>query len=186
MPVIPEGIYAKTPFALNGTVAPPNASNRTIVWSVGNSGTTGASIALGSNILNTVSGGVAVITATIIDGLAVGVNYTQNFTLNVLAQPLLILKMENFNLIDEGTGSGVFLNMEPIVMSKAAGNVDYFIFANEEFTNIKWHIGVIPMGTGNTLALRALTFNNGTYTLTMTFTNNGKPWLASIPFTVTD
>jgi hypothetical protein len=184
---IPSQIYAGTPFTLTGTISPANATNRTIVWSVKNPGTAGATIT--GNILNTNAGGVVTITATIINGLAIGENYTQDYNLNVLARPIITLRMEDFNLIDQGRG--VFDNLDPIILSKGSGDPvttkPYVeITANAAFTNVFWRLGNIPLGAGNTLMLNALNFNNGNYTLTMSFTNNGIPWLASLPFTVID
>jgi endo-1,4-beta-xylanase len=184
---IPNQIYAGTPFTLSGTISPANATNRTIIWSVRNAGTSGAVIT--GNVLNTNAGGVVTITATIINGLAIGQNYTQDYNLNVLAQPFINLRMEDFNLTDQGRG--VFDKLDPIILSKGAGDPEttksyVIINAEAEFTNVIWRLGNIPLGAGNSLTLNALNFNNGNYTLTMSFTYNGAPWLASLPFTVTN
>jgi len=64
---------------LNGTVAPANATNKTIVWSVYNAGTTGASIS--GNTLSTTATGTVTVTATIANGTAVGTDYTKDFTI---------------------------------------------------------------------------------------------------------
>jgi uncharacterized repeat protein (TIGR02543 family) len=63
---------------LTGTVAPANATNQTIVWSVKTPGTTGASIVDG-NKLRTTAEGTATVTATITNGLSVSSNYMQDF-----------------------------------------------------------------------------------------------------------
>jgi len=74
---VPETGTAGTPLALTGTVRPAFASNKDIIWSVRNAGTTGASI--NGNILNTNADGAVVIRAKIINGMAGGKEYTQDF-----------------------------------------------------------------------------------------------------------
>jgi formylglycine-generating enzyme required for sulfatase activity len=74
---VPETATAGTPLTLTNTVAPENATNQTIVWSVVSAGTTGASI--NGNTLNTTSAGTVTVRATIANGIAQGTNYTQNF-----------------------------------------------------------------------------------------------------------
>jgi formylglycine-generating enzyme required for sulfatase activity len=66
------------PLTLTGTVEPANATCKTIVWSVKNAGTTGASIS--GNTLTTTAEGTVEVTATIADGLAAGTPYTQDFS----------------------------------------------------------------------------------------------------------
>ena len=75
------GISATVPagdYELNGVVAPSDATNTTIVWSVKDAGTTDATI--DGNTLTTTAAGTVVITATIAGGLSNG-DYTQDFTI---------------------------------------------------------------------------------------------------------
>ena len=72
---------------LNGVVAPANATNKTIVWSVESAGSTGATIS-GSTLTTTAQGTVTV-RATITDGLLSG-NYPQDFTINIIADSLKV------------------------------------------------------------------------------------------------
>jgi endo-1,4-beta-xylanase len=67
-------------YTLIGKVAPTNALNKTIVWSVKDAGTTGAEI--DGSTLTTTSPGIASITATIANGKLNG-DYTQDFTVVV-------------------------------------------------------------------------------------------------------
>ena len=67
--------------SLTATVMPSNATNQTIVWSVQNAGTTGATVS--DNRLNTTAAGTVTIAATITNGTAIDTNYTQNFTITV-------------------------------------------------------------------------------------------------------
>ncbi|MCL2596696.1 MAG: T9SS type A sorting domain-containing protein [Paludibacter sp.] len=66
---------------LTGTVVPSDAIYQTIVWSVVNAGTTGASIV--GNTFFASTEGVAFIKATIVNGTAAGTNYEQGFTITV-------------------------------------------------------------------------------------------------------
>jgi len=62
-------------------VNPSNATNKAITWSVQSAGTTGATI--NENTLTTPFLRTVVITATIANGTAVGMNYTQYFTITI-------------------------------------------------------------------------------------------------------
>jgi hypothetical protein len=66
---------------LAGTVAPSNATNKTIVWSVKSPGTTGATIS--GSVLTTTSSGTVTVTATIANGKTASTPYTQDFSINI-------------------------------------------------------------------------------------------------------
>lgn len=66
---------------LNGTVAPADATNKTITWAVKSAGTTGASVA--GNVLTTTAAGTVTVTATVAGGTDAGTAYTQDFTITV-------------------------------------------------------------------------------------------------------
>lgn len=66
---------------LNGTVNPSNATNKTIIWSIEDAGTTGASVS--ANRLTATAAGTVVVRATIVNGSAAGTNYTQDFNITV-------------------------------------------------------------------------------------------------------
>jgi glucan-binding YG repeat protein len=69
-----------TPVTLNGTITPSNASNQTIIWGLGSGSTaTGATVSNGQASASGV--GTVVVTATVINGLAEGVNFTKSFTI---------------------------------------------------------------------------------------------------------
>lgn len=78
---IPGGVSVGVDLTLAGTVAPTNATNKTIVWSVKNAGTTGATVS--GNVLKTTAAGTLVLTATITNGKTASTNYTQDFTITV-------------------------------------------------------------------------------------------------------
>jgi len=66
---------------LTGTVEPANATNRTIVWSLQNAGTTGATVS--GNTLTTTAAGTATVRATITNGTAAGTDYTKDFPISI-------------------------------------------------------------------------------------------------------
>ena len=80
---VPATATAGVNLTLSGTVAPVNATNQTIVWSVQNPGTTGATVS--GNTLSTTSAGIVIVTATIANGLTESTDYTQDFTITVTA-----------------------------------------------------------------------------------------------------
>lgn len=94
---VPTTANAGTPLALTGTVAPSNATNKTIVWSVTNAGTTGASI--NGNTLNTTADGTVIVRATIVNGETATTNYTQDFTIAVNSTATNIAEIEADNSI---------------------------------------------------------------------------------------
>jgi hypothetical protein len=80
--ILQDTATARTPLTLTAIVEPDTA-NQTIVWSVTNQGTTGATIDTGTNILNTTAAGTVTVMATIADGAAQGTDYTQDFDITV-------------------------------------------------------------------------------------------------------
>jgi hypothetical protein len=67
---------------LTGSVSPENATNRTILWKIQNPGETGATLT--GNVFRANKKGTAVITATVTDGKGSGVDYTGNFSIEVM------------------------------------------------------------------------------------------------------
>jgi len=78
---VPKEAFAGTPLVLVGTVTPNTASSRTIVWSVVQPGTTGATI-MGS-ILHATDAGTVIVKASIANGESVGVAYDDYFIITV-------------------------------------------------------------------------------------------------------
>ena len=79
---VPAAVAVGTPKLLTGTVIPANATNKTIVWSVKEDGGTGATI--NNNVLNTTNIGTIEVTATIINGTAIGEDFTKDFTIEII------------------------------------------------------------------------------------------------------
>jgi hypothetical protein len=78
---VPATAVAGTPLFLSATVIPTNATYQDIIWSVSDTGTTGATLT--SRRLNTTAPGTVVVTATINDGITLDSAYTQNFTIEI-------------------------------------------------------------------------------------------------------
>jgi len=86
---VPDSTLAGVPLTLTGTVVPENATNKTIIWSVVSAETTGATIT--GNIFNASDSGMAVVRATIINGLAEGEDYNQDFDIKVTEKEVIII-----------------------------------------------------------------------------------------------
>ena len=78
---VPATAVIGTPLTLTGTVMPNNATNQNIVWSIKDADTTGANIK--KNILNTAASGTVIVTASVANGLAIGTDFTKDFTIQV-------------------------------------------------------------------------------------------------------
>ncbi|WP_158386801.1 ferritin family protein [Candidatus Methanoplasma termitum] len=83
---IPTTATAGTPLTLVGTVAPPNATNQSIIWSISSAGTTGATIT--GSTLNATAAGTVIVTATVVNGQTSTTDYTQNFYVDVVLSPI--------------------------------------------------------------------------------------------------
>ncbi|GHV41351.1 hypothetical protein FACS1894187_23020 [Synergistales bacterium] len=85
---------------LYGAVEPSDATNKTIVWSVSDAGTTGATIS--GQQLNTTNTGTVTVLATITNGASPTTDYTQSFPITVTtlsySEILAIYITENTNL----------------------------------------------------------------------------------------
>jgi len=84
---VPKIIVINEQVWLWGEVMPGDATNQTIVWSIKNAGSTGATITYSygfAYILEAIATGTVTITATIEDGLETGTDYTQDFVIQVV------------------------------------------------------------------------------------------------------
>jgi hypothetical protein len=78
---VPADATATIPLELSGRVIPTNATNKEIVWSIKDAGTTGASLI--ENTLFTKKSGTVIVTAIILDGTEIGVDYSEDFIIHV-------------------------------------------------------------------------------------------------------
>ena len=84
---LPTSMTAGTQLLFTGAVEPANATNRTIAFSVQDAGETGAAIL--DNTLSAVSEGTVTVRASVTNGLAEGVHYTQDFFIAVSPAPVI-------------------------------------------------------------------------------------------------
>jgi hypothetical protein len=81
---------AGTPLTLTGTINPANATNTAIVWTVKNVSSSAIGATISGNTLSVTASGTVVVTATIANGLAAGLDYTQDFSITVNAPPVVV------------------------------------------------------------------------------------------------
>ena len=73
-----------TDIELGGAVAPANATNKTIVWTLATGNTLTTATVTPEGVLKAPSDGTAKVTATITDGTAVGTAYTKDFEVTII------------------------------------------------------------------------------------------------------
>jgi hypothetical protein len=180
---VPNTGYVGSSLPLTGTVVPANANNKSISWAIQNAGTTGASMGYNSSTLTFSGGGTVTVRATIANGTAQGTAFTRDFSINVLtSRPTINLSVEDFTFTD--TGEGVLTDETSITLSKAE-NPTQTINAID-LSDVIWYLGNIQLETGDSITLNAGNFNVRTYTLSITFSKDGKSWIGRIPFAVTE
>ena len=185
---VPTGTPMGVQLALTGTVNPSNASNQAITWSVVSAGTTGATI-IGGNTLNPPNIGTVTIRATIVDGLAVGTNYTQDFVVTVAAP--------DFTLNQSGTyafPAAVFGYPLPASLSVQVNNVgavptgpiSIAISDAGSFTLSAASLPSIGVSAGSTFSVVPKTglVQGTTYTATVTVSGVGVTRSFNVSFTV--
>jgi len=86
---VPTTATVGVPLTLTATVVPSDATNQSIVWSIKDIGTTGASIVTSPSLaMHTTATGTVTLTATITNGLTKTTNYTQDFIITVVPVPV--------------------------------------------------------------------------------------------------
>jgi hypothetical protein len=91
---------AGTSIVLRGVTVPVNATSQTIVFSIVDAGTTGATLA--GDVLYAASGGNVTLRATVVDGIAAGEDYVQDVYIRVepgIEQPVTSVAVFNDNRI---------------------------------------------------------------------------------------
>ncbi|MDR0207188.1 MAG: M6 family metalloprotease domain-containing protein [Bacteroidales bacterium] len=106
---IPSIAYVKVPFTLNGTILPSNASYQAIIWSIYEDYNTNTTIT--DDVFFANATGFVTIEATIIDGIELGINYSQQFEVTVIKStpipppaPILFSKTKTSITLNEVTG----------------------------------------------------------------------------------
>ena len=160
-------------FTLSGTVAPTNATNKTIVWSVKSSGTTGATIS--GNTLTARAAGTVTVTATIANGKAAGLPYTQDFPITITTASTFVAVTGIYD-VPTIASVGSFTLSGAVTPSNATNSA------------IVWSIKS-PGTTGATISGNTLkTTAPGTVTVTATIANGkvvGTPFVQDFSITVT-
>ena len=170
---VPETGKAGTPLTLTANVRPAFASNKDIVWSVKDAGTTGADIS--GNVLNTETEGTVTISAKIANGIAEGKEYTQDFWI----------------VFSEGGGSGgepvsvTGVTLDHTNLTITVGDTATLIAtvtpANAANKAVTWHsneLGVATVSNGFVTANAA-----GSAIITVTTTDGGKTAECSVDVT---
>ncbi len=152
---VPTTATAGTDLTLSGTVAPADATNKTIAWSIKDAGTTGATLA--GSVLSTTASGTVTVTATITNGAATSTNYTKDFTITVSNAHKAVTGITE---VPTTATAGTDLTLSGTVTPADATN-----------KTIAWSIKDAGT-TGATLAGSVLsTTASGTVTVTATITN---------------
>ena len=131
---VPTTATAGTDLTLSGTVAPTNATNKSIVWSVKNAGTTGAGIT--GNTLSTTAAGSVTVTATITNGLTASSNYTRDFTMTVNAATAVVSVSANNAAFGSVTGGGTYAVGATATLTASAANGYHFVRWTESGTEV--------------------------------------------------
>jgi hypothetical protein len=120
-------------------VTPADATNKTIVWSVKSSGTTGVTAITGSSF--TPSGtGVLTLTATIANGSAIGTDFTSEHAIRI-NEPGAV--PPDFGLGDDT--SIVLKDKDGAALSKNSAiqvsrNAVYYVFIDAAYTDLVWYL----------------------------------------------
>jgi rhamnogalacturonan endolyase len=85
---VPENADIGQTVALPALASPSVATNREIVWSIVESGTTAAGAVLADGTLTASGLGAVTLQASVVNGAAVGVNFTQIFVINIIHTPV--------------------------------------------------------------------------------------------------
>ncbi|MDR0205841.1 MAG: DUF4465 domain-containing protein [Bacteroidales bacterium] len=123
---VPTVAAVGKPLAITGTVIPPNATSQKIIWNVKDTGTTGATII--ENVLHAIDTGTVIITATITDGIDVGVDFIKEFTINVLQDVVTFVITATVNNSDFG-----IINPAGEIPVEQGGFITFFITAFDKY-----------------------------------------------------
>ena len=161
---VPATTTAGTPLTLSGTVAPANATNQTIVWSVRNAGATGATIS--GDTLSPTAAGTVVVRATITNGLTESTDYTQDFNIAVSAAPVTIYT------INASAGSGGSISPSGAVSVTSGGSQTFTITPNSGYRINAVAVDGVGQGAISTYTFPNVTANHA-ITATFTYTSGG-------------
>jgi endo-1,4-beta-xylanase len=151
---VPAAGTVGTGITLTGGVVPNNATNQAIAWTVDSKGTTGAVI--NNGILNTTDAGTVVVTATISNGAALGVDYTQDFDITV------IVPVTNITGVPAGAIAGtVFALTGAAVPDNATNQAIVWAIKSAGTTSASMNDGILNTPAAGTVVVTA-TISSGT------------------------
>jgi hypothetical protein len=180
---VPATAVVGTSLTLSGTVQPANATNTAITWSVVSGPAT-----VSGNTLNTTAPGTVTVRATIADGLAIGVPYTQNFTVTVQQTQI-------FTITFDQIADAMLPITGPVIhRSSANGQTTATLTVNNpgqyDSNSINWYItGTLISGSGSSITLDSANtaYNRiGRHFVTVEVTKDGIPYNQTIVFTVAE
>ena len=157
---VPTAVKAGQSLTLKGTVAPANATNKTVTWRIKSAGETGAVIS--GATLKTKAAGSVVVTGTVKNGKTASANYTKDFTIQVQAVPTAVA------LNKTALTLGVKESITPSVTLAPSGVKTVCSWSSSNTAVAK-----VDKATGKITAVKA-----GTATVTVTTENNLKKSVA--------
>ncbi|MCL2066887.1 MAG: hypothetical protein FWG99_05435 [Treponema sp.] len=166
---------------LSGTVNQNDASNKNIVWSVIDGGTTGAVI-VGNTLLVTTAAGTVKVMATIANGLAYGSAYTQSFDISISeSSSALSVTFSGFNdeTINLTMNTNNDLREGDVLTVSVIGAYDRYY---------DWFLDGNPNGGGDYYNSREVHIDEymyiGFHTLMVVVTKGGVPYSKEVTFRV--
>ena len=161
---------AGTPVTLSGTVNPATATNQAIVWSLG-SGSTATGAAVSGNQVTATGAGTVVVTATVINGLTVSTNYTQNFTIT-FTEPTT--PSTSYTVTTGNFAGGSVSSSHSIALEGATVTLTATPSEGYELVSMSTTPSVILGGSGN---IRSFTMPASDVTVHASFTKTAKQLL---------
>ena len=162
---VPTEATAGVPLELTATVVPGDATHSAIVWTIHTDGGTGAAIT--GDILNTANEGTVKLTATITDGKAEGMDYTQDFDITVAGE----------TGIDEITAAQIKIYPNPTSGQLRITNYNSGITNVEIFDSTGRSAGAYPCGSPE-IPINISHLPSGVYFVKLSFETGG--WVQKI------
>jgi endo-1,4-beta-xylanase len=170
---VPTTTTAGVDLALTGIVDPPDATNKTIVWSISSSnGLNGATVV--GNVLKTTEAGTAKVTATVINGRGETADYTQDFSITVNGYANINVNFTGFE--DEE------INLGNVGDISTGGNIT--VTVNGNYTSYAWYIdGETAVNTTNQIVIYRAGLKNGQHKVTAIVKKGSIPYSKILIFT---
>ena len=174
---VPTEAMAGEPLELTATVAPADATNTAIVWSIADAGDTDATIT-GGNTFNATTAGVATVRATIAGGAAQGAAYTQEFDVTVSVQKTVSVGEQKGTINAGAAGTASF---DVTTTGIDAGEYDATVANIPNGVTVQGKVTVDETGDGTLILAGGASTTEGEFN-TLTLAIDGA---TSEPFTLT-